>query len=308
MSHSTSFLRRREACTDTAFTLVELLVVIGIIAVLIGILLPALNKARQSANQVYCQNNLKQLGLGFLMYTTTYKGYLPWTGNSDGNSVSNPIGPWDDTAYWANSVPKIVGRRQYNELQDLAASGGSPLAKAGDQNLLVCPSAGFAASLSSSDTTNPDGTFTMYGNAAGSPPQYLAGTTPGAVQGRPVYWCYVINSKLDNSLRNIAGSAGATVGFLKITQLRQSALTVLLVEKLMQAGEVSPPYTSAIARGKTTYTRFTGRHRKGGNLLFADGHVAWFSNAELQPPSPIPNPAYNIAGKVIWDPYQSPLY
>jgi prepilin-type N-terminal cleavage/methylation domain-containing protein len=59
------------------FTLVELLVVIGIIALLISMLLPALKKARRAADAVVCQNNLKQLMAGFLLFAHDYKGHLP---------------------------------------------------------------------------------------------------------------------------------------------------------------------------------------------------------------------------------------
>src|SRR6478735_7685930 len=66
-------MRRR----TSGFTLVELLVVIGIIALLISILLPALNRARESARRIACGSNLRQVAMAFFMYTGENGGWFP---------------------------------------------------------------------------------------------------------------------------------------------------------------------------------------------------------------------------------------
>ncbi|MCC7349007.1 MAG: type II secretion system protein [Phycisphaerales bacterium] len=67
------------------FTLVELLVVIGIIALLISMLLPALGKARESAKRAACASNLRQVGLLWQMYANEHKGFFPDHGIGFGN-------------------------------------------------------------------------------------------------------------------------------------------------------------------------------------------------------------------------------
>ena len=72
--------RHREQVTRDsrgAFTLVELLVVIGIISILVGILLPAMSRAREAANKTKCLANLRTLGQASVMYANVSKGWLP---------------------------------------------------------------------------------------------------------------------------------------------------------------------------------------------------------------------------------------
>ena len=101
----------------SGFTLVELLVVIGIIAVLIGILLPALSKARKQARWSCAASNMRQLYNAAMIYSNTYKGYMLPARTYSGSSTQNywcgvnVLAPLIGVKYTAHPAPPTAGGR-----------------------------------------------------------------------------------------------------------------------------------------------------------------------------------------------------
>jgi len=100
-------VNRRPHASRRGFTLVELLVVIGIIAVLVSLLLPALGAARRQANGVVCRSNLRQIATGFVMYANDHDGALPPL--AERQPVGNPIPRANAGVHWY----EFLGERKY---------------------------------------------------------------------------------------------------------------------------------------------------------------------------------------------------
>jgi prepilin-type processing-associated H-X9-DG protein/prepilin-type N-terminal cleavage/methylation domain-containing protein len=227
------------------FTLVEMLVVISIIAILAGMLLPALGKARNKARQISCTSNIKQVLMGMEFYGNDYNGVLPYC-----------YDPLNGSQAWNYVVYPYI----YNDLQ--AASGDNEFM---EKNKLLCPA------MNTSRITQMGGdakkVFTCYGMnpVAGGIKYWFSGT-------------FIDSKKIIRTLRS---------------RVKNPSNVFLICEK--EPGMTNGAYAAfnsafsnflsdndgnALTAGVYS-RRLSGRHDRGCNFGFIDGHVEYLKAQDI---------------------------
>ena len=265
------------------FTLVEVLVVIGIIALLIAVLLPALAPARRAARVTQCAANLQQIGVGLHLYADAHDDYLPWSMIRFKPTPSSPflVLSWDD------QIDRALG----GDLIDAELTAHSAPR---DKRVLRCPADEFPAEWQ----PDPD-----------------VGPPPLEQMHRRTYSMtsvFKLRVKDDKGISFQGSGGGATWAYMaswrtlsdtlcaKRTWFKQSSETLMVIERPDPQNLQGSRYMAGTLRPSDQHWgwydgimdlstgRYTTTHGKKWNYLFIDGHVSFLTTPETTRPSALP--------------------
>ena len=234
-----------------AFTLVELLVVIGIIALLIAMLLPALNKARRQAYEVACSSNLRQMGIAMTMYVTETRFY-------PGHLYHTPTG--QDYAVWPTRLRKYMK---------------------GIQAVFRCPTQNLDFEWKQNDTTPPVASKADTGFGYNEGESLLLDTQGHFSYGYNDWGAYDTQNvplvgNTSGHQRGLGGDLWSPGSMeLKASMVRKPAEMICIADNTPD-GKFDfniDPRDPKEAPGNI--------HRGGANILWCDGHVTWKHQKEL---------------------------
>ncbi len=252
MADSTGTVRLVKPRRQGAFTLVELLVVISIIALMIALLLPSLAAARESGRSVQCLSNLRQLSPGFELYYQSEKEWMP---------VGSAYDPFlgNHKISWGRVVSKMLGLRITFEAPwayDFDPANQSFTYNTKKTNgILQCPTENFKNYWGGYN-------YTSYLHNSG--------------------WAYWYGLGISEGYDEYAVTSGLTYystywGRVRLPWVKAPSRTVLIGEAIMSDGH----YEYSIAQFAYT-TSLSTYHNGSGNLLFVDGHASSYRRENLK--------------------------